>query len=991
MASVSGSAKRQLLLGFLAILSCLALFARIVDTPARRLPELRIAPPPPAETTRNARLAVQVVSGDPARAVSGATVRVLWEQERTYYEAGRAVTDREGVARFDALPRGVAWVIVDAPSLARASTQLTLDETPREATVALAPSAELTVTVRDETDRALAGATVLVTTGDPLPFGALADGQGRALFNRLGAAPWTVKASARGYESLTQSGVTENVTITLRRLGTLLVKVEEPGGAPARGAEVLIAGSSLWPARRATTGDDGETRIAGLLAGTYDLKAYRGELVSDTLHGIELERGADKAVTLRLGAGRRVIAWVTDGEGSDATGVSGADVVLAEAGLTSFPLRGRTGTDGTVELGPVSGHATLSAIADGFVGRAAVVVPEGERGRVQLALLRGATIEGEVVDTRDRAVDGASIEIIGTDVHGFPIAETPLMTAMRRSHFNWSLAGPSPLIPAGELGVMPGPIPPIPPPSALGDAFVADPGVSAGAGAFAPTEGVGSWVTRMDGRFTATPVTPGRVRALVRHPAFVEGISDLVVLAPGGTAKVKVVMLAGGALEGKVVDASGRGVSGARVDVAATAGTLERTTITASDGSFAFAAVPAEVLISVARPDDLSRIVVRRSVEVEEGGKTTIEIKLPSEREAVRVRVRDGDGKPVDTAQVTFLSLDPEVPLRQTLFTTADGVVELADARGLRLQLVVEASGWAKLVRSLAEAPAEVTLTLDHGVLVEGKVTAVRGRRAVERASVTLLAEGRRWVTSTNSDGVYRVRDVSPGHVRVTVSHGDFASAALDVEVKPTGRADRAFELPTVDLSEAGRVEGTVLDGKGQPVAGARVGVGMVPAYLPAGSLPAGLTQTDKTGRFVLDGVAPGSHELEAYAPEVGRGRASVRVDSGRTSRNVTLRLTAPAGDDIATVGGSVAVTLGERTVDGEVEVVIVNVATASEAERAGLAVGDVLLSVDGVDVTTMTAARGRLSGRPGSDVVLEVDRAGRELSLRVPREAVRR
>ena len=49
------------------------------------------------------------------------------------------------------------------------------------------------------------------------------------------------------------------------------------------------------------------------------------------------------------------------------------------------------------------------------------------------------------------------------------------------------------------------------------------------------------WVTRADGTFTASPVTPGRVRARVQHPAYVDGLSDSVMLAPGAEAEVHVV------------------------------------------------------------------------------------------------------------------------------------------------------------------------------------------------------------------------------------------------------------------------------------------------------------------------------------------------------------------------------------------------------------------------------------------------------------------
>lgn len=972
------------LIALLAVLACWALLSRVVDVGLRPSPLALQAPPPPAEVEeRDAELALAVTAAD-GGAVAGAEARVFWERDQRYYLAGSGRTDGSGSARIARLPRGAAWVVVDAPGYARSSTRLVLEGGSRVAELSLVKAATLRVTVSDEEGTPLPRATVLVTSGDPLPFGALTSAAGVATFTRLPPAPWTVKGSAPGYESVTQSGVTADVTLALRRLASLEVRVENPDGSPAAGAAVTITGSTLWPARRAETDQAGTTRISGLVAGHFDLRASKGELVSETLFGFELGRGAHQSVTLKLAQGRMIPVVVTDDDSEHPAPVRDADVVLAEGGLSSFPIQGRTAGDGSVTLGPISaGAASVSASADGFVTRPAVAVPEKLDGPVQVQLLRGATLEGEVVDSKGAKVDGATVEVIGIDLFGLPVADTPSMMAFRRSHFEWALPGPRPLIPAGELGVMPGPIPPIP----RGPSLSAEaPAVDVPLPAFEP------WVTRFDGTFKAHPVTPGRVRALVRHPAYVEGFSEPVALAPGGTGKVKVVLLSGGSLEGRVVDGSGRGVSGARVDLTAVRGTLERTTLTATDGSFAFASVPEEVMVSVARPEDPSKLVVRKTVEVPEGGKANLTVTLPAPRDALTVVVKDDAGRAVEAAQVAVLSLDPAAPLRQTAFTSAEGQVTIGDARGLELRVVVEAPGFGVAVRQLERAGEKVEIALTRGVLVEGRVTAVRGRRTVEGASVTVVAEGRRFSALTDKDGHYRVKDVPAAPVHVMVSHPDFAGAEATVTVTDTGRADRAFELPTIDLAEGGGIEGEVLDASGKPVRGARVAAGVVPAYLPAGSLPPGMAVTDAKGRFSLSGVAPGKVDVEAYAPDVGRGVAhGVVVQSGRNTTGVSLRLTAAAGDDDPTVSGSVAVTLGERGEGDELEVVIVHVADGSEAERVGLAAGDVLLSVDGHELYDMRDARSRLSGPIQTDVIVELDRNGKVLKLRVAREQVRR
>ncbi len=962
-------------------------------------------PPTPAEE-RDGHLTLRAVDGATcaaddagasadcasAQPVVGATARLYLQLGDRFYAAGEGVTGDDGVIEFTTLPRGVTWLLVEAPGFARASAQRVvegLEASPqlRRAEVVLQAAHELAVRVEDEVGEPIVAATVLVTAADWLPYGVLTSATGVARFDRLGAPPWSVKASARGYESVTKSGVNGRVTLTLRRLGTLSVRVIDGRGAPVPEATVHLSGAALWPARQARTDALGVTRIAGLLGGAYDLRAFKGAAVSLTRFGHQLGRGEDSEVVLTLMPGRMVTVQVTGGAEEGAPIVAGADVVLTEYGVSSFPLQGTTGADGSVTLGPIApGPATVSARAAGFVARGGVPLPEPLDGPVRVALLKGATLMGRVVDTRDRPVDGASIEIVGTDASGMPVAETPGLIAYRDAHFAWALAGPSPLIPAGELGVMPGPIPPIPregPMDSLGPHDAAE--LAARAADYTP------WVTSLSGEFTARPVTPGRVRALVRHPAYVEGLSEVVVLGPGGQAEVVVVLSAGGSLQGKVVDAGGYGVAGARVDVVARVGTLQRTTLTASDGSFAFASLPEDVELSVYRPDDFDRIAVARRLVVPEGGRAELTVTLPEPRGAITLTVEGDGGQAVALAEVSVLSLDPAVPLRQTRFTDSAGELEVEDAEGLKLQLIVSAPGYAQHVQTLAAAPQRVTVDLQRAVQVTGRVTAVRGRTLVSGALVVLVTSGAQQSAVTDAHGEYQLSEVTPGAARLMVSHPDYARAEQRVDIERGSRADSPVELPEVDLRAAGDVSGVVVDAEGEPVAGARVAEGVAPAFLPVGTLPAGVAVTDAEGRFTLRGLPAGSLQLAAYAAEVGRGAVSVEVQEGREISEVRIALTEAAGEVEPGSSGSVAVTLGERDEGGGTWVVVVHVAPGSEAERAGLLAGDLLLRVDGARVSDMTEARARLSGPVRGDVVLEVRREGEARALRVRREQVRR
>ncbi len=915
-------------------------------------------------------------------ALAGATVQVFWEHEARFFWAGAEATDGLGTAVLRDLPEGRAWLLAEAPGFARSSSALLLGIEPRAARLTLPTARVLAVSVHDEAGLPIARATVLVETADPLPFGALSDERGVAKLARLGSPPWSVKASAPGYETVSQSGVRGALTLTLRRLASLEVAVLGIDGQPAPGATLMIAGATLWPARSATADARGKARVAGLLAGSYDLRASLGGAVSPTLLGFELGRGVNGAVSLRLEPGRTVVAWVTDGEGASPLVVPNADVVLAEGGVSSFPIRGRTGTDGKVSLGPIAaGPATLGARAEDFVGSALVAVPEVASRAVRISLLRGATLRGDVSDARGFPVDGATIEVVGSDASGLPIAETPALVGFRQNHFAWSLPGPLPLLPAGELGVMPGPVPPIPKPGV-------EPGFTGNMGAFSePAVDPAPWISDRGGHFTARPITPGRVRVLVRHPDYVEGTSELVTVVPGGEAVLKIVLTKGGSLEGRVVDERDQAVAGAAVELSSGSATRTELFTTASDGSFAFAAVPSEVTLSLGRPGEPARVVLRKSLHVAEGEKVNLSLVLPAVRDAVRIVVLDEDERPIELVEIGISSLEPTRTLRVTRFTDAEGAVTIEDALSENLRVVAEAPGFARSVATLPAAPKAIKLILKRGVIVEGRVTVARGRSVVVGAVVTLQQEGMRKVATTDADGVFRIRDIAPGEIHVRVEHPEFADEERTLRVDATGRADRAFGLPDMELSEAGEVEGEVIDEHGARVSGASVTVGDRSGYLPAGRPARGVVLSDADGHFLLRGVHPGTALISAQSAAAHGSARALEVRSGRTTRGLRIQLSTASVEDPSLATGNVAVALGERGVPPDLEVVVMGVAEASEAERAGLRAGDVLNAVDGLRPSSMMEARARLSGPTGTDLVLEVGRDGKAMRFRLLRE----
>ncbi len=979
-----------------ALVAAVLVLVLVGGLPGARLhgaPDLTLPPVPQDVSDRDATIDVVVRDAASTKPIAGAHVRALAILDDRAYLADARDTDEAGHVHLATLPRGEVWIIADAAGRARGATHAVVDEAPRQAQIDLASAHAIRVEVKDELGNAIAGAAIEVTTpSEPLPIGARTGTAGAADVTRLGPPPWRVTARAPGYDDTTARAEHDGdtVALTLRKLGALRVRVVAPGDQEVAGARVDVAGAMLWPPRAARTSDHGEVRIGGLAAGTYALRATQGENVSAIELGIPLARGEEKTVVLRLAPGRMIAVRATDGADDDAAPVGGARITLAEGGLSPFPLEATTDAKGRARLGPIAeGGATFGARADGFVPLGAMALADPVPAETRLALVRSGTLTGRVLDGRGQPVGGATIEIAGTDTRGGPIFDDPRRASFQAAHFDAMLGGPAPLMAAGELGVMPGPVPPIP---RGGVVLPSGPMPFALPPANAVVSDAEPWVTRSDGTFRASPASPGRIRAIVHHPQYVEAESEVVTLTPGGEAHVDVVLREGGVLEGRVLDAHDRPASGVRVFVAATRGTLERTTRTADDGTFAFAALPESVSLSASASDE-EMAQVRTIVAIPEGGRREVTLHLPEPRDPLAVSVVDTRGFRVSAAQVSASSLSAESPLRTTAFTDGNGDARLKDAHGLPLRIEVRAPSYAPRVVTTDGTLDTIRIELATAESATGEVIAARGGNGIAGAEITLYTDLGARRTRTDAQGSFALAELGAGGARLRVRAAGFAPVTSAIAIPEDG-GRRPYALAPIALNAEAVIEGEVVDARGDPVPGARVAKDHVPTWLLVGSNPDEVAVADSKGRFRLGELPEGHVALEAYAPDVGRARiGAVKTVADRTTEGVRIELS-PEGANAASArlpgaGASVAVTLGET--GAPVDVVVVSVLEASEADRAGIAPGDVLLAVDDTAVTTMEQARALLSGPAGDDVLVRLRRADRTFVVRVGRDPLRR
>jgi hypothetical protein len=549
--------------------------------------------------------------------------------------------------------------------------------------------------------------------------------------------------------------------------------------------------------------------------------------------------------------------------------------------------------------------------------------------------------------------------------------------AFRDDHFAFALPGARPLIPMGQLGVMP---------------IVPD--VPLGAG---PTtvqrrrRTKAPWVSDGSGVFSLEPVTPGRVRVIARHPQLIAAVSEIIELRSAGRVDVKLIMRRGGVLEGRVIEADGRPVSGARIDLLSSDGLVDRTSMTAQDGGFAFSALPTPVTLTISRRQTPDRIAIRTTVDIDTGKRRTIEIVLPAPRNPTVFRVTDAQGFPLGRVQLSIQSLDPALPANLTLFSDAAGEAVAHDVRGLPLRVVASRSKRAPGVMEIGRAPAEVELSLQAALRMTGRV--VSRHDVIAGARIRLLtATGTRFARSA-SDGSFVIGDLAAGMPRLLVLAGDHVPYERTLEI--VRDRTEAVDLGDIEMSLGGSVSGRVVDTQGEPVALARVAAGRVPTYLPVGPLPLGVTFSDNRGKFVLQAVAPGDTTIEAFKVGFGRNHvAGVDVRAGATAQEVEIVMHEdPALKDTQRhTAGSLAVTLGEVTAKDLTLIQFEHVPFGGEAERAGIRAGDRLLAVSGVPIKRIEQARKMLSGPLSAQLVLTLGRLPKlRWRVRIRRERLRR
>jgi hypothetical protein len=789
--------------------------------------------------------------------IAGATLslRILLGDGST--PAGSASTSADGRYRFARIPPGGYVLVCRRAGSATEERVLWVEagENTAEALL-LRRAAPLGGVVHDEAGRAIAGARIQATSSASrrvlggASATAATDANGRFELDGLSAGPHQVRVEADGYLASVATEVeapSSDLDLSLVRLRRIAGSVKGPRDRVG-GATVRLVGSGLWPGREVVSGAEGRFTFEAVPAGVYELVAQAAgdpPLASTILFGLEVDPRASApatAVELELVAGQRIRGTVMDGDRP----IAGAAIVLGPSALAVLKMRGSTDASGRFELGAVArGEYRLSVFARGYLPilDQATTVPVALP--LALALTTGASVEGAVVDAQGSPIRGALARVVY------------LETASPSSGSGGA--------PPGELGIMTGPIPPIP--KGRAPALLLDPDEQGDSSSVQGIEVTRSGaLTDGAGRLRLSGLQPGRAHLIVDHPEFALAESRWFELRAGSRVSLEtpIVLASATAVSGRVVDEQGFGVAGAEVAVLPGAfggaegkEVLSSGRITVSDraGAFSFSGLAGTVDLTASK-----RGYAATSITLKLGSRPRqeVELTLGAARGRLRGRVQGPDRQGVAGATVAVARAG-----RRGLQARTDraGGFELVGVGEAAVPVEVSHPSYQRL-RATLDPAAEAELTLRYAATVEGVVQDSRTGAPLERCAVRVHGgEG----TLSGRGGRFALHHLSSGSLVLEVTADGYARRSVTVTVPEPARPDEPAGSPiAITLERAGTIEGQLFDERGQTVAGAVVRAGGAAATSAA------------DGHFRVSGVPEGSHVVEAALP----GGRTLRSDS---------------------------------------------------------------------------------------------------------------
>lgn len=885
---------------------------------------------------------------------------------------------------------GTYHLLVSAPGKARLHRRIRLERSGTRdlGDLRLLPGHALSGRVTDPAGKPIPHARVAVIGALDLPHRPLepphagaVDDQGRFRVPGLRAAAYQLLVRADGYGSSVLRRVVApavGLRVTLRPLQVLTGRVVAED-KPAPGATVELAGSGVWPPIHIQTDDQGGFRFTGLREGIYELRARRGRWVSAPAPAVDLLGGASPppVVVLTLLEGTVLRGRIVDARTKKPIG--GVRVTAGRDLLAVNPRMAQTTRDGSFVLEPLlPGEYLLTLSRDEYLPRRGVPVTvlPGPNPPVELALHRGGVLSGTVIDDTGRVVVGARLEVVGrargsyiADRSGPSVAlQDTLWDRALRSLVGGRMAtADATATPPGSLGVLPGPVPLMPAMDSPGDLTVATGRI--------PLSGrAAAFMTDDKGRFRIAGVPPGSVSLVVRHESFAQVQAGPWRLKRGEERRDLVIrMVPGTSLVGTVLDPVGAPLAGVQVALAQTADPFHHVVrVTDDRGRFRVDNLMGKVRLGLSAPGYVSLVH-----HLQVGPPTRprrVVLTLQRADCVVTGRVVDAHGLSVKGAQLSLESVTPNAPSRGVAVSDLQGGFTVRGLGRLSYAVTVRHDSFPDHDYEVRCGVPPRTWKLSYGGGVAFEVRDRRTRASLPAFSYVLRRVGGPVIRREGFAGSAREVPIPAGRYELGVSAPGYARVTRVVYVSAARRPRQITRRQVVVYLElAGSVEGYVRDDRGLAVPDAVVKIAGCEG------------RTDAKGAFVIVEVPSGTHELVATHPDRGTGKLTgVKVRAGLATVSLVVDL-APGVQDPRSLRAGVPITLQEK--GGRI--LVAGVTARSSAERAGLALGDELVEVDGRDLDGLGLAdvETLLLGPSGTAVVLEIERNGKTIKRSVKRE----
>lgn len=746
------------------------------------------------------------------------------------------------------------------------------------------------------------------------------------------------------------------------------------------------------PEESLTVASDARGRFAfsALAPGRYELTAEAAGFSRRTLRLLQVPQPGELVVGL-WGAGT-LEGFVVDAKGQP---VAGAEVTAA-GGLR--PASTTTGEGGGFALEVEAGAWVVSARRGESVGRAPGVysVAAGETLRGLTVTLGGASgLEGTVSTTDGAPVRGAVLVATpsgGTGVMGRATSDSGGGFRLDAPPGEYDVAVRAP----GMTGLLreavvvtPGRYTPLDvrlePATAVVEGSVTDgegrPVAGASVRARPQAEGGVSrtTLTGADGAYRLEGLEAGPTLLQARREGAAHGDLHREVLKPATATRVDFTLPESGSVWGQVTRETGEALTGPALVYALprNGGAGAGHTETDAQGRFQLE-LPAGVYQLVALPPASPiyfHVEEDPAVTVAGGASVRQDLRLKEDAGALSGTVLEPSGVPSPLAVVAAIQGgDFAMTLRVRADEAGHFALPQRPPNSSPLELVAFNGGRLGRLPGAREGQGPATVRLQPAATLRGRVVAASGAPpdgfTLELRDVNgeELPWAQAWPTTRRFPGDTFLLPDAPGQpVKVTVRTEDGRTGEAQVTLAPGGTTE--VEVPLT--GGASSISGRAVWSRG---GGAAAGVEV---FLDRPVSSAGDARTGPDGRFRLDDVRPGPHTVRLWPAEGRVETRTVRVVAAQASELGDI----PVSPRRATPG-----TLGAGFSEDRGLVTFAWLTPDGPAARAGISVGDRLVSVDGLVVRDRREAESRTRGTPGSPVRLQLRRPGGEQELLVTR-----